>query len=193
MTTAETGLPVRVRPQRADARRNYDRIVEVARVVFTERGGDAPLDEIAKRAGVGPGTLYRHFPHRQALLEAVYLTGLERLCERAYKLRDEQEPFQALVAWCRAFLDYAAEKRGLMVALLAIMDRGSEFIQGCRAAVQEASGALLVPAQEAGLLRADLLPADIPRLIHAVAVASETAPEASERLFDVVIEGLRTR
>src|SRR2546425_2195928 len=103
---------------RADARRNYEKLINAAREVFTEHGADASLDEIAKRAGVGPGTLYRHFPNRRALQEATYRDGVEQLCTKAYMLAESAEPEQALVAWLHECIGYITDKRCLADALM---------------------------------------------------------------------------
>src|SRR3954452_21187219 len=95
-----------VRPQRADARRNVERLIAVAREAFAENGADASLDDIARRAGVGPGTLYRHFPNRMPLMESVYRDNVEALCASASELLSAPSPGEALAQWMRAFLDY---------------------------------------------------------------------------------------
>src|SRR5262249_14882524 len=114
------------RPMRADARRNYERILECARQTFAELGTEAPLDEIARRTGVGPGTLYRHFPNRAALIEAVYRSSIEALSRRAAELLDaDHTPLEALDLWVRAQVDFVMNRRGLAVTLKAALDRDS--------------------------------------------------------------------
>src|SRR5205807_1158600 len=109
---------------RADAARNRARLVEAAIAAFTEHGADASLDDIARSAGVGPGTLYRHFPTRQALQEAAYLNGFHVLCDRAYELVDTVSPEEALTTWMRALAAYLATKRGLSATLASTLDKG---------------------------------------------------------------------
>lgn len=181
------------RPMRADARRNYERILECARQTFSELGTEAPLDEIARRTGVGPGTLYRHFPNREALIEAVYRSSIEALSRRAQELLDsDYTPLEALDLWVRAQVDFVLHRRGLAVTLKAALDRDSETFTACSDIATEAAAAMLRPAQEAGLVRPELEPKDLIRLGQGVGVACEHAPEAAERLLTVVLAGLRT-
>src|SRR5919201_1783937 len=119
------------RPKRADARRNYDNLIAAGREAFTEKGADASLEGIARRAGVGIGTLYRHFPTRQALLEAVYVDEVDTICHAADDLGD-LEPWEALVTWLRSFAGYAATKHALMGELMAYMGKDAEMFQQCR-------------------------------------------------------------
>src|SRR5215216_6625186 len=114
--TCEIGSPA----LRADARRNRDRLIAAAREAFAERGAEASLDDIARRAGVGPGTLYRHFPTRLTLIEAVYRDGVEALCAEARDLMSSPSPGEALATWLRSVLSYAGEKRGLATALMTM-------------------------------------------------------------------------
>jgi AcrR family transcriptional regulator len=177
---------------RADARRNYERIVATAREVFTEQGPDAPLDEIVRRAGVGAGTLYRHFPHREALIEAVYRGEIEQLSARAYELIEEHSPEDALAEWMREQVHWIVRGRGLAATLKAALDKDSETFAYCKATMRTAAAAVLTAAQDAGKVRTDVGPADLLRLGHGVAVTAEHAtPEDSERLLTVVLDGLR--
>jgi AcrR family transcriptional regulator len=180
------------RPMRADARRNYERIVATAREVFSEQGADAPLDEIVRRAGVGAGTLYRHFPHRDALLEAVYRGEIEQLSARAYELLEEHSPEDALAQWLREQVHWNLHGRGLATTLKAALDRESETFAYCKTTMRTAAAAVLTPAQDAGKIRTDIGPADLLRLSHAVALTAEHATaEDGERLLTVVLDGLR--
>ncbi|MBF6174787.1 TetR/AcrR family transcriptional regulator [Nocardia blacklockiae] len=176
---------------RADARRNYERIIECAREAFAEFGPEAPLDDIARRAGVGPGTLYRHFPNRDALIEAVYRSSIEALSARAYELIDTLSPEEALEQWFRAQVDFVMDKRSLAVTLKAAIDRSSETFTLCSGLITAAAGALLRPVQEAGVIRDDIQPRDLLRLGHGIGAACETAPDAAERLISVTLAGLR--
>jgi AcrR family transcriptional regulator len=180
------------RPMRADARRNYERIVAVARQAFTEHGPDAPLDDIARRAGVGAGTLYRHFPQREALMEAVYRSDIETLSMTAYERLDTHAPDEALADWMRELVRFAIHLRGLASALKAALDEHSEVFALCKSMLYDASAAVLTAAQEAGTVRADVQPRDLVLLAHGVAFASEVAPDAADRILAVTLDGLRT-
>jgi AcrR family transcriptional regulator len=181
-------LPDR-RPQRADARRNYEKLLAVAREVFAEQGAAATLDEIARRAEVGPATLYRHFPTRQHLLEAVYLGEVEAMARKAADLID-LPPWDALEQWLHGFLRYAATKRELVPEMLTYVDRDADVFKACRAALMTTGEALLARAQEAGSARPDASFGDIARLLGSIA-GINGEPEEIQRLFDIVLDGLR--
>jgi AcrR family transcriptional regulator len=177
---------------RADARRNRQRLLAAARAAFTEHGADASLDDIARLAGVGSGTLYRHFPTREALVEAVYRDQVEALCAHGYELLDTLPPGDALAAWLRALADYVATKRGLSSALQGIMGAdGSQVFAACKESLNAAATALLTRAQESGAVRPDADAKDLLRLVHAIAVAIEQDPPAADRLLTLVMDGLR--
>jgi AcrR family transcriptional regulator len=177
---------------RADARRNYERIVATARDAFYEYGIDVPLDDIAKQAEVGAGTLYRHFSSRSALIEAVYREEIIQLAGHAYRLREELAPEEALFGWMREQVHWIAENMGLASALKSAIDDDSEVFAICKAELREAVGAVLGPAQAAGAVRAGLEPDDLLRLGHGVGTAAQHSdPEGTERLLSVVIDGLR--
>jgi AcrR family transcriptional regulator len=179
------------RALRADAQRNYDRLVGAARAAFLEHGADAPLDDIARRAGVGAGTLYRHFPTRDALIEAVYRGDVEELCALAYQLLETSTPADALASWMRAQVAHVQQKRGLGSALVGTFGRDSELFAWCRERLWAAAGTLLSAARESGAVRPDVEAPDLLRLGHGVAVAAEYAPQDAERLLSVVLDGLR--
>lgn len=179
------------RPMRADARRNYERILSTAREAFTELGPEAPLDDIARKACVGAGTLYRHFPNREALIEAVYRDDIERLSSWAHELLDQHEPAKALELWMREQVAFVLHKRGVAASLKAAMDRDSETFALCKTMMNEAAAELLTRAQEAGAVRPDLKPRDLLLLGHGVGVAAEGSDETAERLITVVLDGLR--
>ncbi|WP_245745944.1 TetR/AcrR family transcriptional regulator [Nocardia altamirensis] len=185
------GAPSTGRPMRADARRNYERIVETAREAFAEHGPDAPLDDIARRAGVGAGTLYRHFPNREALIEAVYRSSIETLCRRSGELRETMPPVDALEQWMREQVAWVMDKRSLATTLKALIDHDSETFTLCRTMITDAAAELLKPAQEAGLIRADIEPRDVLRFGHGIGVACEKTPEVADRLLAVTFDGLR--
>jgi len=180
------------RPTRADARRNYDKLIAAAREAFTEDGPSASLEDIARRAQLGIGTLYRHFPTRQALLEAVYLDEVEALCRSAEDLAD-LPAWDALVAWLHRFVGYAATKRALAEELIACIGQGSEVFQGCRTAITVVGDSLLQRAQHAGAVRADANFMDVARMVGAIAVIPASTPEQIERILDVALDGLRYR
>ena len=191
---AAGGLPP-VRPMRADARRNYRLLVSAAIAAFAEHGADdASLEEIARRAGVGIGTLYRHFPTRQALLEAVYRDQVEMLSARADELLGSASPGEALVTWLRALVDFGSTKRSLTSALLATLGKNSELVSACGAMMREAAAALLTRAQEAGQVRADASATDLLRLVHAVSMAVDRPPVEdgqADRMIGLIADGLR--
>lgn len=188
--TATPARPSEQRPLRADARRNYQRLLAAARTAFAQHGADASLDDIARRAGVGSGTLYRHFPTRQALLEAVYRDQVEELCSQARELLASPSPGDALATWLRAMASYATTKRGLS----SLMTPHPELLSSCREALRRDGGALLDRAQRAGAVRSDTGLDDLFKLMHAISMATEQAPDGAEqadRLLGVVIDGLR--
>jgi AcrR family transcriptional regulator len=179
------------RPLRADARRNQERLLAAAREAFAEHGTEAAMDDIARRAGVGAGTLYRHFANREALLAAVYREDVETLAARADELSAANPPEQALTEWLRIQLHFVKYKRGLGAAVKAILGADSPTMSYCRDTLRAALGRLLEDAQKAGVVRTDVESADVLRLIHGVGVASESAPDQAERLLSIVLDGLR--
>jgi AcrR family transcriptional regulator len=190
-----TGIPARPPgPMRADARRNRDLLLAAALAAFTEHGADdVSLEEIARRAGVGIGTLYRHFPTRQDLLESVYRDQVEALCALAAGLLGAPSPGDALATWLRAMLAFSTTKRSLVTSMLATMDQTSEIFSSCSAVIRQAVESLLARAQEAGEIRPDVDAGDIMRLSHAITVATERAPgppEQAERLLGLMLDGL---
>ena len=190
MSTRSDQLPQR--PQRADARRNYETLLQAAREAFGEDGTGATMDDIAHRAQLGIGTLYRHFPTRQHLLEAVYVDEFEAISRRADDLAS-LPPWDALVAWLREFVRYAATKRALAQEMLTSIDRDAEVFRASREAITSAGDMLLGRAQDAGVARADAQWADIGRLIGGIAGAAGDDAEQVERLLDIVLDGLRTQ
>jgi AcrR family transcriptional regulator len=192
MSNTETDVTaLSQRPQRADARRNYEKLVSAAREAFAEDGTSASLEDIARRAQVGIGTLYRHFPTRQHLLEAVYLDEVEAICRSAADLAD-LPPWDALVAWLRQFVGFAATKRAIAQEMLATIGSDAEVFRTCRGAIATAGDALLGRAQAAGAARADANFTDIGRLLGGIA-SIQSDPEQIERILDIVIDGLRYR
>jgi AcrR family transcriptional regulator len=192
MSTQTTAAVVAQRPKRADARRNYDKLIAAAREAFTEDGSAASLEDIARRAQVGIGTLYRHFPTRQALLEAVYLEEVEAICQSAEGL-SELDPWDALTTWLRRFVGYAATKRALAEELLAVTGADSEVLASCRTAISAAGVPLLERAQRAGVARPDTTFLDVGRMVGGIAVIRGADPEQIDRILELALDGLRYR
>ena len=186
---ALTALLDERRPTRADARRNFDALIEAGREAFAEHGVDASLEDIARRAGVGIGTLYRNFPTRDALVEAVYLDEVAGVASFADELDDDLSPFDALAAWLRRFADYASRKRVLLEGL----NRDSDLLQTCREVMYQSGEPLLRRAQSAGLVRADIGIDDAVRLVAGVAGVAFPTPEQRDRVVDMALDGLRAR
>ncbi|WP_329049709.1 TetR/AcrR family transcriptional regulator [Amycolatopsis sp. NBC_01488] len=180
------------RPMRADARRNYERIVATAKDLFTTHGADVPLDDVAKKAGVGAGTLYRHFPTREKLFEAVYRDEIAVLADRALVLHDELPPWEALEAWLGEQVTWVVERHKLATILKESIDSGSETFQYCQKRLRESTGVLVEAAQEAGLVRPDIAGADVLRLGHGAGMAVRNcSPEDGKRVLSVILDGLR--
>jgi AcrR family transcriptional regulator len=183
--------PERHRPMRADARRNYDRLVAVAHVAFAEHGTEASLEDIAKQAGVGIGTLYRHFPTRDALLEAVMHDRFESFTRKATELLCWPDPAAALATYLREFTATTTSYRGLMVSVVATLnDETSQLYASCKA-LQGAGSKLVRRAQEAGVVRADIEPTEVFVLASSLAWASEKLPDRAEKFLGVLMDGLR--
>jgi AcrR family transcriptional regulator len=180
------------RPQRADARRNYDKLIAAARVAFTADGADASLESIARQAGVGIGTLYRHFPSRQALLEATYLEEVETLCRSASELAD-LEPWDAMVGWLDQFAEYASTKKALSAELLATLGTESDVFKSCHTAIWSAGEPLLARAQATGAVRPDVTLNDVVRLVSGIAMVKFTEPGQIKHVLSVALDGLRYR
>jgi AcrR family transcriptional regulator len=179
---------------RADARRNYERLLAEARIAFAEHGTDASLEDIARRAGVGVGTLYRHFPTRHVLMSAVFQEAVESLLRRSRELLDDPQPCQALVRWLRAVVAHASEYRGLARALMSASHDDTSALARCSLPMQEAGSALLVRAQQAGSVRADVSIADLLKLTNAIALAVEDSPDdpqLADRLLTLTLRGLQ--
>jgi AcrR family transcriptional regulator len=176
---------------RADARRSRVKLLEAATAAFAEHGADAPLDDIARRAGVGIGTLYRHFPTRTDLQAAVYRSQVLSVCEAADELVATVAPEQAFFGWVRALTGYLTTKRGLSRALIEAVGKDSELISGCWVAMHESTDRLLAHAQKAGVLRADISSQDVLRLVHGITIATEQSPADTDRLLALVLDGLR--
>ena len=188
MSQAETPP---VRQLRADARVNHDKLVAAARALFTEKSTSAPLEEVAERAGVGIGTLYLHFPTRQALLEAVYIDEVEAMARSAADLA-QLPPWEALSEWLHQYVGFAATKRALNEALMEA-DPGSDVLLTCRTALASAGTALVERAQREGVVRKDTQFADVVRMVGAIAMVPTEDPEQKTRLLELALDGLRYR
>ncbi|MFJ8791587.1 TetR/AcrR family transcriptional regulator [Streptomyces sp. NPDC102462] len=183
------------RPLRADARRNRDKILAAAVRVFTEEGLDAHLERIAKEAGVGSATLYRNFPTRETLIEAVYRNEVVQLCDAVPGLLAAQPPHEALRAWTRLFLDYVTAKSGMARALRAIAAAGSNPYGHSRDMIQAAITSLMDACAAAGTIRTDISPADLGAALEGIALTSARPEQRdrAERLLDLTLDGLKTR
>jgi AcrR family transcriptional regulator len=177
------------RPMRADAQRNREKLVGAARDAFAADGTGAPLEDIAQRAGVGIGTLYRHFPTRQALLEAVYVDEIEAMARSADALADV-EPWDALTRWLRQYLTFAGTKRALTEALLET-ESDENVLAACRTLLTGAGTRLIERAQGAGVVRPDTEFGDVARIVSGIAVSPAADDEQKERMLQIVLDGLR--
>ncbi|HVZ16231.1 MAG TPA: TetR/AcrR family transcriptional regulator [Terriglobales bacterium] len=182
-----------LRKPRTDAQRNRERILEVAKETFTHAGANASLDDIAKEAGVGPGTLYRHFPTRDALIEAVYRSEVAKLAAAEKKFAETMPPLQALRAWMLLFVDYIAAKQIIAPALNSLCGGPSKLFEGTRSQIQGAIDALVMRAIKSGDIRKDLEPFDLLRALIGVAhvASSPDWPQSAKRLVDILITGSR--
>ena len=175
---------------RADARQNRARLISAATTAFAEKGADAPLEDIARRAGVGIGTLYRHFPSRLDLQAAVFRTQVRTVCDQGDALLATDLPAQAFAAWVRTLAGYLVTKRGLSHALIEAVGAESELMKSCWLTMRETTERLLENAQRAGVIRSDVTPVDVMRLVHGVAVSSERDPDRTDLLLSVTLDGL---
>ena len=181
------------RKPRADAQRNRERILEIAKQAFTRSGADTSLDDIAKRAGVGPGTLYRHFPTREELLKAVYRNELENLATAGEKFAETMPPVEALRAWLLLFVDAVAAKKIIAPALNTLVGDHKKVFEASYAQVHEAIRRLVKRAVKSGGIRKDLDPSDLLRVLVGVAnvASSPDWQQSARRLVDILIAGSR--
>ena len=181
------------RKPRTDAQRNRERVLEAAKQAFTRAGANASLDDIAKDAGVGAGTLYRHFPTRDALIEAVYRTEVEKLAAAERKFADAMPPIEALRAWMLLFVDYIAAKQIIAPALNTLVGGPSKLYEGSRAQIQGAIDALVRRAIKSGDIRKDLDPFDLLRALIGVSnvASSPDWQQSAKRLVEILITGSR--
>ncbi|MFB7631354.1 TetR/AcrR family transcriptional regulator [Streptomyces sp. NPDC056149] len=183
------------RPLRADARRNREKILAVAARTFATEGLGAHLERIAKEAGVGSATLYRNFPTRESLVEAVYRNEVAQLCDAAPTLLAAKPPLDALRAWARLFLDYVTTKYGMIDALRAIAATGNNPYGHSRDMIRAALSTLMEACVAAGTIRTDISATDVSVALEGIALtsASPEQREQAERLLDLTLDGLTTR
>lgn len=181
------------RPLRAHARRNREKLVAAARAAFTAAGDTVPLDGIAREAGVGIGTLYRHFPTREALVEAVYAAELDDVTAGAAALLEELPPDRALRAWMERYAAFVATKRSMLNTLHSAWDSGRLATPATRERITAAIGTMLAEGARAGTLRADVAPDDVTAMLLGVflSTAADDEAERTRRLLDLVVDALR--
>jgi AcrR family transcriptional regulator len=182
-----------IRKPRADAVRNRERVLEAAKAVFNAGGPEASLEAVAKRAGVGIGTLYRHFPTREDLFEAVYRREVEQLSELAEQLKNARDPVDALRRWLRSNVEFVATKKGMSAALALTFQSSSELAAFSMDRLTKAIGSLLDRAVAAGQMRGDISPQDLLRaLVGMCYMHDQPGWQASVfRLVDIFVDGLR--
>ena len=194
MTKTSDQVPPRPAEQlRADARQNHARLIAAATAAFAERGADAPLEDIARRAGVGIGTLYRHLPTRTDLQAAVFRSQVIAVCGEGDALLEKASPEQAFGGWLRALAGYLVTKRGLSRSLIDAVGVESELITSCWTIMRETTERLLLNAQQAGVIRSDVTATDVMRLVHGVAVSSEKDPDRTSHLLSITLDGLAAK
>lgn len=176
------------RPQRADAKRNRELLLAAARAAFTERGAQASLEDIARRAGVGVGTLYRHFPTRQELIEAVYVEEVEALCRATPQ---DASAWDALVDWFDKFVDYVATKKALVDEMMATIGQDAPVFRLCHDAIFAAGEPLLERAKAEGAIRSDVEFVDVMRMVSGVCMIRNAEPDDIRRVLRVALDGLR--
>jgi AcrR family transcriptional regulator len=180
------------RRQRSDAVRNRDLLITAAAAAFAARGADVSLEDIARSAGVGIGTLYRHFPTRESLVEAVYRHEIDVLCERADQLLDTMPPDQALAEWMQLFVRHVATKRGMLSLLKPLLSSNPNFSDQTRGRATTAATKLLEAGVAAGTVRDDVNGGDLLRAVGGICMSTDQErSEASERLVGLLFDGLR--
>lgn len=185
----EEGTAV-TRPMRADARRNYERLVEAAREVFAREGGGASMEAIARQAGVGVGTLYRHFPKRIDVVEAVYRTDVDTLVETAEGVVTDLEPWPAVVAFLEAFVRYAQGKRTFLNELREAFEKNPGLRLDMLERVQQAMQLVVERAQDAGVVRTDVSGPDLMQLVGPMCTNAALSEDQSKRLLSMILDGL---
>lgn len=179
--------------QRADARRNRELLLDAARSLFNEEGGDASMEAIAKRAGVGIGTLYRHFPKRLDLVEAVYRDDVEHVVSVAEESVANQEPWAAVDTFLRAFVAYAFAKRRFLTDLRQVFEKDPDLKSGMRERLDYAMRLVIEAGQRAGVVRTDLSGDDVLGLVGPMCTNATLSAEQADRLIGMVLDGLRAK
>ena len=191
MTATETPTELLIaRPKRADARRNYEKVIAAARAAFAEGGEATSLEEIARRAGVGIGTLYRNFPCRQALLEALYVNEVQALSRSAEEMGD-LDPWEALSAWFAGLIGYLATKHALAAELTNYLAKDAPLFQACRGSLFAAGEPLLKRAQDAGVARRDVDFAEVMHMVVGISKIPSADPKQTEHILRIALDGLR--
>ena len=191
VTTGPEAGVVEERPMRADARRNRELLIDAARDVFSAQGAAASMEAIAKAAGVGVGTLYRHFPNRLDLVEAVYQTDVGELWETAQRVSADLEPWPAVEAFFEAFLRYARTKQALMTELQQAFEKKPELRPRARGMLESSFDLVIDRAKEAGAVRPDVTGSDVMQLVAPVCTNGSIEPEQANRLLRMVLDGMR--
>ena len=176
---------------RADARRNYERLIAAAREMFRDGDPDTSLEAVARRAGVGIGTLYRHFPNRLALLEGIYRDEVDALGSRGQTILDSADPWDGLAEFLHDFVDYATTKRALFQELVDAVGRDSELLTHSRAVIESAFTAVLSKAQDAGVAKTEITASDLMRLVGGCTMMPGSTDDQRKRMLDVVLAGIR--
>jgi AcrR family transcriptional regulator len=187
---------VTTRPQRVDARRNYDRLLAEAATAFADRGIDVPLEEIARRSDLGIGTLYRHFPTRDTLIEAVYRRELGLLCDSVDELLGDYPAEAALDQWLQRFVEYVAAKRGMAEALKSVVGADSALFAESHRRINEAVSRLVNAGVSAGTIRADVEPMDLLRGVSGICLAHTSLDDwrdHAKRVVALLMDGMRYR
>jgi AcrR family transcriptional regulator len=179
------------RPLRADARRNYERLIVAARGVFAKEGGGASMEAIAREAGVGVGTLYRHFPQRIDVVEAVYRDDVDQLVATAEQVIAEFDPWPAVVAFLQAFARYAQGKRTFLNELHEAFDKHPELKLRSKERIDDAMDRIVRRAQDAGAIRTDVNGAELMQLVSPMCISATLSEEQSSRLLNMILDGLR--
>jgi AcrR family transcriptional regulator len=179
------------RPQRADAQRNYERLIMAARDVFAKEGGGASMEAIAREAGVGVGTLYRHFPQRIDVVEAVYRDDVDQLVSTADQVIAEFEPWPAVVTFLGAFARYAQGKRTFLNELREAFDKHPDLRLRSKERIDDAMDRIIRRAQDAGVIRTDVNGAELMQLVSPMCVNATLSDDQSNRLLNMILDGLR--
>ena len=193
MPKKQPSPPSAARKPRADAQRNRERILEIARLAFSRHGAEATLDDIARQAAIGPGTLYRHFPTRDALIEAIYRSEVEKLTAAGQRFAATMPPLEALRAWMLLFIDHVASKKLILAAMDTVAGGSMRLMEGARGFIHSAFVALVQRAIDSGDLRADTDPDDFVRALVGVfhTTAQPGWEPSARRIVDILIAGSR--